>query len=106
MLEVHLGESIVTVQAEVGMQLVVHLESTPGAGAIWRVQDESKGVAIETRDPDLHTLAPGSLVIQPFILTVESPGEYVVEFVYGRPWETIVRDRRQLRLCVAPVVED
>lgn len=76
------------------------LSATPGAGATWRVAISPAAIRVEKRGAEANTAAPGSAVDQVFVVTADAPGDYVVTFVYGRPWEPIVRETRELKLRV------
>jgi predicted secreted protein len=97
-MRVELAQSTTTVEVAVGDHVDIALEARPGAGAIWRLEAAPGEVCVERRDLPPSGLAPGSPVLQLFSVVANAPGEHVIRFVYGRPWEATVRDRREVRL--------
>lgn len=100
-MHVDLIQATTTLEVKIGDKIEVALEARPGAGAIWRVEDAPGEVCVERTDLQPSGLAPGGSMLQRFSVVAQAQGDHMVIFVYGRPWESTVRDRRELRLRVS-----
>ena len=98
---IELQEQSTSATLSVGDHLEVALPAVPSTGATWRLSShQSASVHVERRDTQQSNAAPGSQIVQVFDIMADAPGEYVLIFVYGRSWESAIRQRCELLMCV------
>ena len=88
------------ISAAVGKQFDVRLSAVATAGYLWEVKDLPAEIHADGVDRAADSKLPGAQVEQVFHFTPSKAGQYTINFVYKRSWETTVEKTQAVQVTV------
>jgi predicted secreted protein len=96
----HYSRETSQIEARLGERFEVRLPSSPGAGYVWNVRVPP--VVVRLANQSVHPGAGiGAAAHEVFVFEATGEGNTVLEFAYGRPWESSPKETLQLPVQVA-----
>ncbi len=94
------GKNDLAIHARAGERFTVELESMPTAGYGWTLSKTDSSIHLISQDTRAQSTGIGGAAVDVFLLEPSSPGNWDLEWRYGRPWEAKATQRHVVRVEV------